>query len=187
VTHTFTGVVTAVTDGTNGSVDLTGTFLAGQPFRVECTIERATPPFNETPNQSSYAEPVTELTAAMGSLVVVGASTTLASVLNDFPLPAGGGIDRFALIGDGMLATQVGDALLSSIIIDLVDDHATTFATTALPRTFPPITEFETRTVRFTFYDEVTGLFGSVTGTIGEVTTPAAAQTWGAVKARYRH
>ena len=38
----------------------------------------------------------------------------------------------------------------------------------------------------FTFYDDVIGAFGRVTGTLGEVTTPAVAETWGAVKARYR-
>lgn len=186
VTHTFTGTVAAVTNGTNGSLDLTGTFHVAQEFRVDCTIERGTPPFNVTSTQSSYQDPATSLTALVGSFVVSGANTTLAAVVNDQPGPPLGAYDRYVVQADGMLATPVGNASLSSLIIDLADDDAIVFGSTALPREFPPALDFETRSVLFTFYDGTTGAFGSVTGTIGDVTTPALPLSWGALRARYR-
>ena len=183
VTYVLSGVLTEVSDGTFGTLDLTGSFHVGQSFLVHCEVERAGFSFPEGATQVTYGNPVTDLDIVVGSFVAAGAGGSIASVQNDQPaVPSNW--DQLALQAAPLVA-PLGNGALQSFLFVLRDLDATVFDTMELPLVLPPAAEFEVTSVVLTFVDPVLGN-GELVGTVGELATPAEAGSWGRLKARYR-
>ena len=189
VQHTYTGVVTFVSDGAFVTLDLTGTFSPGQEFTLVTTIDRATPAIPQAP-ALTYPGVVTEWAMSIGSYVrpsgpVTGASTI--RMIDDFILTPGTPPDiedEFQLQLPNPGSPTVGVATPTYLLVDLIDDEGTQFDSRELPRTMPDMSNFETATWTLIFGGEQTS--GMVSGTLSDVSTPAVPVSWGRVKAGYR-
>jgi hypothetical protein len=183
VTYVLSGVLTEVTDGTSGTRDLTGIFHVGQAFVVHCEVERGATSFPEGTSQVTYGSPVTDLSIVVASFVAAGAGSSIASVQNDHP-DQPSNWDQLA-VQAGPLVAPLGDGYLQSFLFVLRDLDATVFDTMELPLLLPPANEFEVTSVVLSFVDPILGN-GELTGTVGELATPATATSWGRLRARYR-
>ena len=188
VQHTFTGVVTSVTDGTGGTVDLTGTFAIGQTFTLVTMIERETNGNVFTPGELFYLDAVTQWSLVIGPYTrVPGPAVNLSGIglWNDVTGLNGEDYDRYELTIPQPYALPVNNAIPSWIVLNLADADATALVDDSLPREFPDIANFETATWRVDFHDSGLQLGGGIGGTLSGVSTPAAVTTWGRMKSQY--
>src|SRR5262245_40968098 len=120
VTYHWTGTVTSVTDGSNGTYDLTGTFSNGQAVVFDLTVERTTNR-TEYPHSTRYENPITDLYSTIGTYVFSGTNpSSNISVVNDNP-DGEYLIDDFSGIATTLVGDPVGTANLSDANFDLYD------------------------------------------------------------------
>jgi len=187
VTQQFSGTVTAVSDTTNGRVDLTGVFTVGMSFTASYTIDLATPPTYADLEEAQYAQLVTAFSFALGGY---SGSATLphsgATVYNDVPDYGGAGSDGYVIDSQAPTTLPVFGASVMEVATGLSDLDGTAFQSTALPRLLPDLAGFETKGATFYVRPGGSGNFGIVTCSLTGGTTPARAASWGSVKGRYR-
>jgi len=194
VTYHFTGTVTFVTDGTFGSYDLRGQFANGQAVTMDMTVERATTGSQSLPYLTTYANPVTDLAATIGTYVFTGTNPFGSiGVVNDGPNapigPATNGsafFDEFYGIFQGLEGNPIGTANLSDINFTFADAEGTALSDQMLPRIFPAMTNFETKQMVVSWVAPPTFVQGTVEIDFSGVSTPAQGTSWGRVKNLYR-
>src|SRR5262245_22558473 len=103
VTHHFRGTVDFVTDGTLGSIDLTGSFSIGQTLQLTMTVERSTPASAQDPITALYHNSVTQFGFTLGTYVCTGAGFDDSEVWNDRPPPVPSHATDEYLVGLGNL------------------------------------------------------------------------------------
>ncbi len=194
VQHTYTGTVDFVTDGSAGTVDLTGTFSSGQAVTLIYTTERTTAGFPSKTGEIVYFGAVTALSLAIGTYTGGLGPASFSSIIvgNDINLvarerPSSPMVDFYFFTVSSPTGASVGQAVPTALELDLWDDEATQFADASLPRVMPDLAAFETSTWVLTFFDSNVTMIGLVSGSLGSVSTPASASTWGRVKAQYRN
>jgi hypothetical protein len=181
VTHTFTGQLTTITNGSGVTADLTGLFTLGQAVTLEYTIERTTPPTQQDANTSAYTDAITALSFTIGTWTGSGNPTSVTTVTDNAPY------DQYsAQIISGITAPPLGSAMYSSMTYTLDDIQGTVFSSTALPRVFPDLGVFDGKTVTVLLFDFTQLKSGYVMATLAGVATPTHPTTWGSVKALYR-
>ena len=197
VRHTFTGTVTIVSDGVGGTLDLTGTFSSGQSVTIAIEIERSTKGIPIDPSVY-YVDAVTALAFSVGSytrphgppattsgiVVADDADTAPPELTGSGRVAAGTLIDYMNVVIPSPGSPPIGSAIATALVLDILDDEAQAFSSDALPRTIT-MDDFETTLWQIQFVDGST--VGFVNGTFDDVTTPAAASTWGRVKSSYRN
>jgi hypothetical protein len=195
VTHQFTGQLTTITNGSAGSLDLTGLFTLGQAVTLEYTIDRDTPPVQQDAYTSAYTDAITALAFSIETWSGSGTPTTSITTVVDnapspglkFPRTQGVEYDQYsAQVQGGIAAPPIGGSTLQSLTYTFDDVQGTVFGSTAIPRVFPDLGEFEGRTLTILLFDFTQLKAGYVMATLGAVSTPARATTWGGVKALYR-
>lgn len=196
VTHQFTGQLTTITNGSGNSLDLTGLFSLGQAVTLDCTIERDTPGEAQDAYTTGYTGAITNLAFSIASWAGSGVpGYSLTTVSNDKPSPglatpqgaAAVAYDQYsASVQGGLTAPPLGSTMFLSLTYTFDDVEGTVFGSTALPGAFPPMSDWEGKTVTFLFLDFTQGKSGYVMATLSAVTTPAQPATWGGVKALYR-
>jgi hypothetical protein len=193
VQHTYTGIVNSVTDGSPGTVDMTGTFSNGQSVTFVMALERSTTGF---PGEGGtlYLNPVTAFTFSIGSyngtLGLGNQSNVL--VTNDYDatparasVPAGAIADYYFWQIPNPNSPMVNGANPVDIEVNMMDAEATQFSNEQLPRVMPDMSDFESTQWAMIFINGTS--YGIVSGTLGGVTTPVNASTWGRLKAGYRN
>lgn len=195
VTHQFTGQLTTITGGSGGSLDLTGVFTLGQAVTLDYTIERDTEPAEHDPYTSSYTDAITTLSVSIGSWSGSGTPAFSFTTVSDnapspgakFPRTQGIEYDQYSgQVQGGVTAPPAGGSTLQSLTYTFDDVQGTVFNSTVLPREFADLGQFEGSTLTILFFDFAQLKSGYVMATLGGVTTPAQATTWGGVKALYR-
>jgi len=186
VTHTFTGQLTTITNGSGVTADLTGLFTLGQAVTLEYTIERTTAPTQQDAYTSAYTDAITALTFTVGSWTGTGTPSSVTTVTDNAP-SGGVNYDQYsAQIISGITAPPLGSAMYQSLTYTLDDIQGTVFGSTALPRVFPDLGVFEGKTMTVLLFDFTQLKAGYVMATLAGVATPAQPQTWGRLKALYR-
>lgn len=201
VQHTYSGVVTTVTNGSGGSLDLTGTFSAGQPVMIAISIERTIHGIPYENGGTIYLSAITGWTFSIGSYVCPPGPNSLSGTIvgNNLPSPPVAAnltmADAVTAVADyfdqnipGPLhSPMIGNAVSQYLRVDLVDSEATVFADEQIPSVMPDLSEFESKTWSLSFYDAGLNKTGKVSGTLLSDATPASSSTWGRIKAEYRN
>ncbi|MGH7724624.1 MAG: hypothetical protein ACREOU_04275 [Candidatus Eiseniibacteriota bacterium] len=193
VQHTYTGTVNTVTDGTGGTVDMTGTFSNGQSVTFVMTLERSTGGFKGE-GGTLYLNAVTAFTFSIGSyngtLGVANQSNNL--VTDDYDAnpgpaaaPAGTPADFYFWQIPSPNSAMVNGASPVDIEVNMMDAEATQFSNEQLPRVMPDMADFESTQWGMVFINGSS--YGIVGGVLGGVSTPVNASTWGRIKAGYRN
>ena len=183
VTYHWTGNIIDVTDGTNGTADLRGTFSIGQAATFDMTVERATSgaPFGSS--FTEYVNAITQLTATIGTYSFSGTfPTTTITIGNDAP-DNGFLNDSFFTIVQPLEGDPIGPLNLSDANFSFYDPQGAAFTSGILPRPFP-LLSFETRGVDVSWGSLSTQ--GVVRVEFSAGTTPALGTTWGRIKTDYR-
>lgn len=186
VTYHLTGTVISVSDGSLGTLDLSPTFTNGAPITLDITVQRSTTPITSDNIVYFYLNPGTALSFTVGSYVCTGAFANVASVVNDLTGGPGPLMDEFVYQASGLVGPPVATATTSALALNLGDFDGTVFASGALPRPMPALTNFENKTFELTYADDVLQKTGIVDGTMTGVTTPARGTSWGRIKSDYR-
>jgi hypothetical protein len=186
VTYSMTGTVDYVDNGTGGSLDLSGIFLVGASFSTYITVERSSVPISPDGIAFFYTNPGTDLVFDVGSWQCTFAGATVIGLINDQPIPTP--VDDFAYQASLLNAPSFGFISATFFAVTLNDDDGTALSSGALPKPMPDLSEWETKefTVGFTDFSTVPEKVGFLTGTIGTLSTPAKASSWGALKGLYR-
>jgi len=199
VTYTFTGVVTSVTNGSNGTLNLTRVFANGQSTVFSITVERDIQGiFDGAFGTTVYLSPIYSWTFSIGPYVCPLGPNGITEIWvgNDRPPPpplnpaglAGSVVDFYYVD----ISSPNGPTLTVEnwrsryLIFQLIDQEAAVFADELQPRMMPDVSEFETATWNLSFTDEATNRWGKVAGTFNTVATPATVSTWGRLKAAYK-
>ena len=190
VTHQFTGQLTTITGGSGGSLDLTGVFSLGQPVTLSYTIERGTEPAEHDPYTSSYTDAISTLAVSIESWSGSGTpGFSFTTATDNAPSPGNPAVEYDQYSGQvqgGIVAPPAGGSTLQSLTWTFDDVQGTIFSSTVIPRVFPDLGAFEGKTLTILFFDFTQLKSGYVMATLGGVTSPAQAKTWGGVKALYR-
>lgn len=188
VTHQFTGTLTTVTDGSGVTADLRSLFSLGQAVTLEYTIERTTPAEPQDAYTSGYTGAITSLSFTIGSWSGTGTPAySFTTVTNDHPFTGTPPYDQYSgQIQGGITADPLGNTMLSSLTYTFDDVNASVFNSTAIPNVFPNLSGFEGKTFTVLIFDLNQLKAGYVMATLGGVTTPTQAGTWGRMKGLYR-
>ena len=188
VTYQLTGVVTSVTDGTDGTYDLRSQFSNGQAVSVNMQVERATQGYQPGEVVTTYAGAVVDFTASIGTYYITGEYPfSVLTVVNDNPNALqGSAIDNFDGVVNTLTGDPIGTAMLSDANFRFEDAEGTALSSQQIPRTFPPIADFETRQMEFSWSSHSTHNQGDVLVLFSGAATPVHAASWGAIKGLYR-
>ena len=184
VTYHWTGTVVSVTDGTNGTYDLRGTFSNGQAATFDLTVERSTPGTPVGSYYMSYSGAVNSLAATIGTYSFTGTfPISSIDISNDNP-DVGHTYDDFYCNVNPLSGNPIGTVNLSDAAFTFSDQEGTSWSSKALPRPFPAMSGFEYKFVDVSWGNLSTQ--GSVRVSFDAVTTPAFGSSWGALKNLYR-
>ena len=185
VTYQLTGTVISVTDGTNGTVDLRGSFSNGQAATFDMTVERSTA---GTPSGGYYTTYVNAVTGVVGTIGTYSFSskfpTTTLYVGNDNPDNGFFNDDLFVIV-QPLTGDPIGSLNLFEANFSFQDQTGASFASQALPRIFPAsipnsmICQVDVSWVSLSGQGVVRVVFNTST-------TPAQSTTWGGIKNLYR-
>lgn len=186
VTYHLTGTVISVSDGTAGTLDLTGTFSVSAPVTLDITVQRSSVPVTTDNIAYVYVNAGTALLLTIGSYSVTGATVNVIAVVNDQPNGGGPNLDEFSYIADGLVAPPLGTNTGAELSLTLDDLNGVALSSGALPRPMPDMSNWSSKTFGLAFVSSISSNVGTVLGTFGAVTTPAQGASWGRIKADYR-
>ncbi len=133
----------------------------GSPFTGSLSYNVPQAPIAACTNNCQYLPDAVSVSFGVDGLASPGGGTNRLRVQNN----VGPGLDSFSLNLNAGIVDTIPNVTVTSMSMVLQDNQGTVFADASLPLSFPPLSDFEIRSITFNFMDNL-GLPGTAVGTL---------------------